>query len=314
VVICAIPGVGHQRWGTRWQSHGTIVKRIKGSATAGAGSDYRSQPSAGTAGVRDRLRVSRRPVCQRLHAGCGAAAVADAAGRGVVHAEVSEEVLCARWLENPYYQFFCGELSFCHRLPFERSSLTHCRQRLGEEQLTALIQESLSVAHKTGALATRDLERVVVDTAVQPGPAPAKPGRDRPPDRCTAVPSGAGEAGRSGAAQRCAAAAELSAGGKTRTPYELVCKVSIATPVTKPTGGQFVLHAKVIHGNPSDGHTLGSVITELETLTGVETRRIHVDKGYRGHNHQEKFPGLDHRTGASRHRADPPRDEAARCC
>jgi IS5 family transposase len=39
---------------------------------------------------------------------------------------------------------------------------------LGEEQLVALIQESLSVAHKTGALATRDLERVVVDTTVQP--------------------------------------------------------------------------------------------------------------------------------------------------
>ena len=32
----------------------------------------------------------------------------------------------------------------------------------------ALIQESLSVAHKTGALASRDLERVVVDTTVQP--------------------------------------------------------------------------------------------------------------------------------------------------
>ncbi len=82
--------------------------------------------------------------------------------------DLSDEVLCARWLENPYYQFFCGELSFCHRLPFERSSLTHWRQRLGEEQLVALIQESLSVAHKTGALAIRDLERVVVDTTVQP--------------------------------------------------------------------------------------------------------------------------------------------------
>ena len=70
--------------------------------------------------------------------------------------------------ENPYYQFFCGELSFCHKLPFDRSSLTHWRQRLGEAQLVALIQESLSVAHKTGALATRDLERVVVDTTVQP--------------------------------------------------------------------------------------------------------------------------------------------------
>src|SRR5947208_1742269 len=82
--------------------------------------------------------------------------------------DLSDEVLCARWLENPYYQFFCGEVSFCHKLPFERSSLTHWRQRLGEEQLVALLQESLSVAHKTGALATRDLERVVVDTTVQP--------------------------------------------------------------------------------------------------------------------------------------------------
>ena len=82
--------------------------------------------------------------------------------------DLSDEALCARWLENPYYQFFCGELSFCHQLPFDRSSLTHWRRRLGEEQLVALLQESLSVAHKTGGLATRDLERVVVDTTVQP--------------------------------------------------------------------------------------------------------------------------------------------------
>jgi hypothetical protein len=81
---------------------------------------------------------------------------------------LSDEVLCARWLENPYYQYFCGELSFCHKLPFDRSSLTRWRQRLGEEQLVALIQESLAVAHKTGALGTKDLERVVVDTTVQP--------------------------------------------------------------------------------------------------------------------------------------------------
>src|SRR5437588_5493956 len=64
--------------------------------------------------------------------------------------DLSDEVLCARWLENPYYQFFCGELSFCHQLPFDRSSMTTWRQRLGEEQPVALLQESLSVAHKTG--------------------------------------------------------------------------------------------------------------------------------------------------------------------
>ena len=77
--------------------------------------------------------------------------------------------------------------------------------------------------------------------------------------------------------------------GKARAPYEFGCKVSIATPATKPKGGQFVLHAKALHGNPFDGHTLGPVVAELEQLTGVETRRIHVDKGYRGHNHKQKF-------------------------
>src|SRR5206468_93062 len=80
----------------------------------------------------------------------------------------SDEVLCARWLENPYYQYFCGEQVFRHELPFERSSLARWRQRLGEEQLVALLQESLSVAHKTGAVESKDLERVAVDTTVQP--------------------------------------------------------------------------------------------------------------------------------------------------
>jgi len=33
---------------------------------------------------------------------------------------LSDEVLCARWLENPYYQHFCGEQVFRHELPFDR--------------------------------------------------------------------------------------------------------------------------------------------------------------------------------------------------
>jgi IS5 family transposase len=28
---------------------------------------------------------------------------------------LSDEALCARLLENRYYQFFCGGLSFCHQ-------------------------------------------------------------------------------------------------------------------------------------------------------------------------------------------------------
>jgi IS5 family transposase len=283
--------------------------------------------------------------------------------------DLSDEALCARWLENPYYQFFCGELSFCHQLPFDRSSLTHWRQRLGEVELVALLQESLSVAHKTGALATRDLERVVVDTTVQPkaiahptdarlchraleklvalaqrNEVPLRQSYRRVAKRAAIMVGRYTHAHQFKRARRAlkflrirlgrvirdirrkiagderlterfadllalahrvrfqdhrqrghkiyalhAPEVECIGKGKARAPYEFGCKVSIATPATKPKGGQFVLHAKALHGNPFDGHTLGPVIADLEKLTGVETRRIHVDKGYRGHNHKEKF-------------------------
>ena len=80
---------------------------------------------------------------------------------------LSDEALCARWIENPYFQFFCGEEFFRHDLPFDRSSITRWRQRMGEERLNALVQESLSVAVKTKALRVADLGHVIVDTTVQ---------------------------------------------------------------------------------------------------------------------------------------------------
>jgi IS5 family transposase len=49
------------------------------------------------------------------------------------------------------------------------------------------------------------------------------------------------------------------------------------------------LHSKALHGNPFDGHTLGSVVADMERVTGVEVARVHVDKGYRGHNYPNKF-------------------------
>jgi len=82
--------------------------------------------------------------------------------------DLSDEALCERWVENPYFQYFCGEEFFQHRLVFDRSSLTRWRQRMGEEKLLALIQESLAVAARTEALKPSDLARVVIDTTVQP--------------------------------------------------------------------------------------------------------------------------------------------------
>ena len=75
--------------------------------------------------------------------------------------------MIARWVENPYYQHFCGEEHFRHRAPFDRSSMTRWRQRVGEERLEVLLQESLSVAVKTNAVVVKDLQKIIVDTTVQ---------------------------------------------------------------------------------------------------------------------------------------------------
>ena len=82
--------------------------------------------------------------------------------------DLSDEALCERWVENPYFQLFCGEEFFVHKLPFDRSSLTRWRQRMGEEKLVALLQESLNVATRTKAAKPSDFSKVIVDTTVQP--------------------------------------------------------------------------------------------------------------------------------------------------
>ena len=75
---------------------------------------------------------------------------------------LSDEELTARWVENPHYQLFCGEEFFQH------TSLTRWRQRMGEERLIALIQESFAAAKRTGAAKPSDFSKVIVDTTVQP--------------------------------------------------------------------------------------------------------------------------------------------------
>jgi transposase, IS5 family len=74
--------------------------------------------------------------------------------------------------------------------------------------------------------------------------------------------------------------------GKASAPYEFGVKASIVTTNRRAPGGQFVLHAKALPGNPYDGHTLGDVIEDTQKLTGCEIERAYVDKGYRGHDAQ----------------------------
>ena len=80
---------------------------------------------------------------------------------------LSDEAVCAKWVENPYYQFFCGEQFFCHTLVLDRSSMTRWRGRIGAGQLELLLAETLRVAVRTEATTQAACERVTVDTTVQ---------------------------------------------------------------------------------------------------------------------------------------------------
>jgi transposase, IS5 family len=72
--------------------------------------------------------------------------------------------------------------------------------------------------------------------------------------------------------------------GKAHRPYEFGVKVSVATTLTHAKGGQFVTHAKALPGKPYDGHTLATIIPEMESLVGSTITRVLADAGYRGHN------------------------------
>ena len=56
--------------------------------------------------------------------------------------DLSDEVLCERWVENPYYQFFCGEEFFQHRL-----------------RVRPLVADALASAHGRGEDARRCCRR-----------------------------------------------------------------------------------------------------------------------------------------------------------
>jgi IS5 family transposase len=72
--------------------------------------------------------------------------------------------------------------------------------------------------------------------------------------------------------------------GKAHKPYEFGVKVSVATTLSHAKGGQFVTHVKALPGKPYDGHTLGTVIPDMEALIGNTIQRVIADRGYRGHN------------------------------
>lgn len=79
----------------------------------------------------------------------------------------SDESVVARWVENPYWQFFCGCEYMQHELPIDPSMMSKWRKRVGAIRLEKLLEATIHTALAMRALKPQELAKVNVDTTVQ---------------------------------------------------------------------------------------------------------------------------------------------------
>ncbi len=75
---------------------------------------------------------------------------------------LSDEGVVERWVENGYYQYFCGETFFQWEFPCHPTDLVYFRKRIGEKGVEKIFQVSIDL-HGTKA---KERE-ILVDTTVQ---------------------------------------------------------------------------------------------------------------------------------------------------
>ncbi len=79
---------------------------------------------------------------------------------------LSDEQVVLKWVENPYYQYFCGYDHFQWDLPINPSSLTRWRQRIEEKGVEKILAATIQVAKKVGKVSEKDCQQVIADTTV----------------------------------------------------------------------------------------------------------------------------------------------------
>ena len=82
--------------------------------------------------------------------------------------DASDDAVVATWLENPHWQYFCGETYLQTELPIDSSSLSRWRKRIGEEGVEVLLAVTIEAARAAGLIKKSSLDKIIVDTTVMP--------------------------------------------------------------------------------------------------------------------------------------------------
>lgn len=79
----------------------------------------------------------------------------------------SDEGLIEHFLENPYWQYFCGYEFFQHEFPCNPSSLSRWRKRVGEAKFEIFLKETIELGLKKKIIDKNEFNKVNADTTVQ---------------------------------------------------------------------------------------------------------------------------------------------------
>ena len=79
---------------------------------------------------------------------------------------LSDERVVLDWVENPYWQYFCGYDYLQKEAPIDASTLVRWRKRMGKEGMKKLLQYTVDYAMKNKVINKKSCQRVIVDTTV----------------------------------------------------------------------------------------------------------------------------------------------------
>lgn len=271
---------------------------------------------------------------------------------------MSDESVLAEWLENPYWQYFTGEIYFEHEYPTDQSSMSRWRKKLAKSGAEKMLEESLKTGLREGFIKKTDLNRVNVDSTVQEKavryPTDArlydrmrerlvKSARqndvelrqtyDRISKKVLRSQSGYAKANQFKRARKATKRLKTFLGrvvrdierkishpdaelqrlielgrrlltqkktdrnklysvhepqvecigkGKAHKKFEFGTKVGLVTSAKT----NWIVGAEAYSGNPYDGHTLKSALSQTAKILGNEPEMAICDLGYRGHNYE----------------------------